>query len=123
MFPHEPQLAGSNCVSLHTPLHSVSELGQPELPHELFTHLPVAQTIPQPPQLSGSFDASTHSPPPQLIIGAAHVQAPLTHEVPPVHVIPQPPQSSGSVSGSMQALAQSASGLVQLSAHEPLSQT
>jgi hypothetical protein len=123
LVPHFPQLFGSNCVSLHTPLHSVSELGQPELPHELLTHFPAAHAIPQPPQLSGSFEASTHSPPPQLIIGAAHVQVPETHVVPPVHVIPQPPQSSGSVSGSMQALAQSASGVVQLSAHVPLSQT
>jgi hypothetical protein len=118
-----PQLFGSNCVSVQTPEHSFSELGHPPLPHELLVQVPDAQTIPHPPQLSGSFAAFTHAPPPQLMSGAAHEHFPLTQVVPPVHVIPQPPQLLLSRRTSTQDPAQSASVPVQLVAQPLLSQT
>jgi hypothetical protein len=111
-------------VSVQTPAQRVRELGQPDdPPHELFTQEPLEQTIPQPPQFSGSDDAFTHAPPPQLMSGAAHEHVPDTHVVPPVHVMPQPPQFRSSVETSTHAPAQSARVDVQLVAHPPLLQT
>jgi hypothetical protein len=116
-------LFGSNFVSVHTPEQSVSELGQPPVPQLLFRHVPDVHAIPHPPQLSGSFAAFTHAPPPQLMSGAAHVHFAATQVVPPVQVIPQPPQLSASVCTSTHDPAQSASTPLQLVAHPLLSQT
>ena len=59
-------------------------------------HCPLVQTIPQPPQFSGSFDALTHAPL-HWMIGAEHTHCAFTHASPPVHWMPQPPQFSESV--------------------------
>jgi hypothetical protein len=125
LFPHAPQLFGSNWRSVQTPEQRASDPGHPDVepPQVLFTHCPVGQTIPQPPQLFGSVAASTQAPPPQLICGAAHEQTPLTHVAPPVHAIPQPPQFVDEVRTLTQASAQSASGAVQFVVQVPLSQT
>jgi hypothetical protein len=123
LFPHVPQLFGSNFVSVQTPEHSERPPVHPPPLQLLFVHVPLEQTMPQPPQLFGSVEASTHAPPPQLIFGAAHEHFPSRHFVPPVHVIPQPPQFEPSVCTSTHALAQFAVGAVQLVPQPPMSQT
>ena len=83
-------------MSVQTPVHKTREPGQPLSPQLLSVHRPVGQTIPQPPQLSGSLDAFTHAPL-HWMTGAEQMQFALTHVSPPVQRMPQPPQLSASL--------------------------
>lgn len=109
-------------VSVQTPLHRVSDCGHPPPLQLLFVHCPLVHWMPQPPQLSGSLDASTHAPP-HWIRGATHTHRAPAQVSPPVQRMLHPPQLSESVCTSTHAPTQSAVGGGQLVAHDPAAQT
>src|SRR5689334_19180607 len=72
-----PQCCGSEVRSAHTVPHCVSPIGQPQVPW--LQLLPLGQTLPQLPQLLGSF-ITLVQPPLQSITLAPPVQVvPATH--------------------------------------------
>jgi hypothetical protein len=107
---------------VQTPSQRTSDPGQPPPPQLLSLHCPLVQTMPQPPQFSGSFDAFTHAPL-HWMIGGEQTHCAFTHASPPVHRMPQPPQFSGSVWTSVHAPAQLAVGGGQLVEHDPPAHT
>lgn len=61
-FPQEPQLFGSDCVSVHTPLHTEKVDGQGAVQVPFAQNSPGAHTVPQLPQFRGSSWISVHVP-------------------------------------------------------------
>ena len=92
--PHLPQLRGSAFDTHASPHFIVSGLHV----HAPASHTSEApQRLPQSPQLFASFLTSVHAPA-QVFAGAAHPQAPATHDgVTPLQALPHVPQFAGSV--------------------------
>jgi hypothetical protein len=90
-FPQAPQFELSVCSSTH----AVPQAERP--PVQVSVHLPAVQScapthsVPQVPQLFGSIERSTHTPP-QDVCPAGQAHLPATQLVPPLQATPQPPQ-------------------------------
>jgi hypothetical protein len=90
--PHAPQLAPSDVVSLHLPLHSIVPAGHAHCP---FAHvMPPPHSLPQPPQLWISVAASMHTPAQNVSFWSLHVswQTPPEQIAPSGHARPHLPQ-------------------------------
>ncbi len=104
LWPHWPQFCGSFWVSVHAPLHEVSP---PVHAHWPLVQIPLAQTVPQPPQFWGSVCVSVQVVP-QRLWPVAHgaTQVPEMQRSLAAHWVAQLPQCAGSVAGLVQALPQ-----------------
>jgi hypothetical protein len=126
-----PQFSGSVLVSVQPVLQSVSPAVQTEFVHWPFTQELMEQTMPQPPQLAGSFVRSEHCAPPmrpprglplQRTWGGAQVQVPFTQLSPVAQAFPQEPQLLVSVWVLVQVPPQFCSGDEQVALQLPLTQ-
>jgi hypothetical protein len=80
-LPQPPQLFGSLCVAVQTPLQRVPSLAHRQVP--AWQVVPLPQRMPQPPQLELSVCSSTQAP--------SHCSSPLgQRHWPPWHVVPLP---------------------------------
>jgi hypothetical protein len=81
-MPHAPQFMASDMGSLQVTPHSILGLLQTQRP---FWHvMPMSQVEPQPPQLPGSLEMSTHAVSQKVrpAVGQAFWQTPATHDEP-----------------------------------------
>jgi len=114
LFPHEPQLARSDCKLTHCPLHSVWPIGHPQAP---FVHCcPPVHAVAQEPQCIESVCRLTHALLQFVSIGpksVAHVSTQVPFKqlgVAAGQTVPQLPQFVGSVFVFTHALPHAASG-------------
>jgi hypothetical protein len=92
---HAPQLFGSLCVCVHTPLHRKPPLAQRHCPP--WHAVPAAQRVPHEPQLVSLVVKSTHALPHWVPPATEQTHAPAVQTVPPPQTRPQAPQLFGSL--------------------------
>jgi hypothetical protein len=94
-LPQPPQLSGSREVSTHWLVHNTSDDGHETVHTPPTQNCPVAQTVPQAPQLCASLCLSVQTPP-QNTSPLGQVHRPETQTCPGAQAAPQAPQFSRS---------------------------